>query len=197
MTNHATKCVSELPTKLRNKISCDGVETTDCWLWTGSFTKPRPRPRDGRPTLANERGTPMVHEPTAGYPVNAIRVVYAAAREVPLNLVPRLGRCLDDRCVSPHHVQERGPVVKGSPHAAALREMEKLIPKEHTPPHPRPQLVGDPNVEQPDATLRRCRPENWLTIESAEDECKLPRGSITPAVWAAYVAWDEVTPVKE
>ena len=191
-----------LPHRLRKKIQCDGPETTACWIWTGSFTKPRNRPRTvyGRPDyegnskeafyFCNDRGLPTVQAPELGYPVAATRVTYARFHGIPLADVPRLGRCADDRCVSPHHVQDLGPVIKGNPHAAALREMEKLIPQEHTPPHPKPVLVGDANAEQVDATLRRVQPYAEFSIESAEDECELPRGSITPAIWAAYKAWD-------
>lgn len=195
-----------LPTRIRNKIRCDGAETTACWEWTGSFTKPRNRPKvvSGRPDyqgnaretfyFCNDRGVPTVQAPELGYAVPATRLVFARYHGIPLADVPRLGRCMNDRCVSPHHTQDLGPVVKGNPHAAALREFEKLIPREHTPPHPRPQLVGDPNAEQPLATLQRVRPFSGFSIESAEDECELPRGSITPAIWAEYVAWDEITP---
>ena len=192
-----------LPSRLRKKIQCDGPETHACWEWTGSFVKPRQRPRtvSGKPDyegnasetfyFCNDRGLPTVHAPELGYATTAVRVVYARYTGRPLADVPRLGRCANDRCVSPHHVQDLGPVVKANPHAAALREMEKLIPQEHTPPHPRPQLVGDPNVEQPLDTLKRRKPATWQTISSAEDECDLPRGSVTPAIWAAYKAWDE------
>ncbi|MEH3064925.1 MAG: hypothetical protein PGN33_20025 [Methylobacterium radiotolerans] len=207
-TNLDTKPViglDDLPSKIRNKITCDGDETTACWHWTGSFTNGRTRMREPKPreddtgmrAVASyrqlERGTPQVHVRELGYATSALRVVYGLARRLPLADVPRLGRCLNDRCVSPHHVQELGPVVKGQQFAAALREMEALIPQEHTPPHPRPVLTGDPNVEQPLATLQRVRPFSGFSIESAEDECGLPRGSITPAIWAEYVAWDEAT----
>ncbi|QEE37894.1 MULTISPECIES: hypothetical protein [unclassified Methylobacterium] len=197
MTRAPFKSLTDLPTKLRNKIRCDGDETLDCWIWTATFIPARKRVKDGRGSLSNERGTPMVHAPELGYPTNACRVVYARACDAPLTAVPRLGRCIDDRCVSPHHVRDLGPVIKGTPHAAALRAMEAMIPKEPEAPHPRPQLVGDPNVEQPGETLRRLRPDTWMEIIHAEEECHLPPGSISPEVWADYVIWDETAPPKK
>jgi hypothetical protein len=207
MTEKPPKTLSDLPHRLQNKIRVDGEdERLACWIWTGSFTKPRHRHRGYRVpagytgaransgTMVSDRGTPMVHASELGYPTSAARVVYARFHDIPLAVVPRLGRCPDDRCVSPHHVQDLGPVIKGTPHAAAMRELEAMLPQEHTPPHPRPVPTDDPNVEQPLDTLKRVRPFSGISIESAEDECELPRGSITPTTWAEYVAWDEANP---
>lgn len=206
MTNADLKSLSALPTRLRNKIAIDGDETTACWIWTGSFTQPRTRHRDYRVTpnytgfrhktgsLVNDRGTPMVHASELGYPTSANRVVYARFHGIPLDRVPRLQRCTCDRCVSPYHAKDLGPVVKPNPLAAVLKEFELAEAEPHTPAHPRPTLVGDPAVEQPLDTLKRVRPFAGLSIESAEDECQIPRGSVTPAVWAEYVAWDEANP---
>lgn len=141
--------------------------------------------------LVNARGLPTMWVGALGYPVAAYRVVYAAAHGLDLKEVPKLMRCTDDRCVSPHHVQDGGPVPQQAQHAGAMRVLEQFMPGE---PNPRPQLADDANAETPLATLQRVRPFSELSIESAEDECELPRGSITPDIWAAYLAWDEANP---
>jgi hypothetical protein len=51
-------------------------------------------------------------------------------------------------------------------------------------------LTGDANAEQPLDTLKRVRPFSELSIDSAEEECGLPPGTITPELWLEYVTWD-------
>lgn len=205
MTNaphQAPGSLAGLPTRLRNKITCDDPdERLGCWTWTGSFTKPKQRSREYRVTddstkfrhrtgyVTNDRGTPMVHAPELGYPTAAQRVVWARFHGIPLADVPRLQRCPDDRCVSPHHAQPLGPVVKPRQFSAALSVMEEAVAEPHTPAHPRPQIPDDPNVQSPRETLWATEPFGGVSLETAEQECGLPRGSITPELWAEYQAW--------
>lgn len=197
--------LTELPTRIRNKIRCDGGnEREACWEWTGSFRAPTryhkeyavqedtSRFRHTTGCMVNARGTPTVWVGSLGYPVAAYRVVYGLVYGLDLKAVPKLGRCANDRCVNPHHTQDMGVVPNTRPHTGAMRVLEQYAPQQE--PHPRPQLVDDPNAETPLATLQRVRPFSELSIESAEDECELPRGSIKPATWAEYLAWDEANP---
>lgn len=196
--------LTNLPPRIKNKIRCDGDETTACWCWTGSFRPPSRRHKEYpvaddfqkfRHTtgcLVNARGLPTMWVSALGYPTAAYRVVYAVVHGLNLKEVPKLIRCTDDRCVSPYHVQDGGPVPQLNQHAGAMRVLEQYAPQAE--PHPRPQLVGDPAAETPLETLQRVRPFCEMSIESAEDECELPRGSITPEVWAEYVLWDENSP---
>lgn len=193
--------LTELPARIRKKIRLNlENEREACWEWIGSFRAPAryhkeypvkedtSRFRHTTGCMVNARGTPTVWVGALGYPVAAYRVVYGLVHGIDLKAVPKLGRCANDRCVNPHHTHDMGSVPDTRPHLGAMRVLEQFMPGE---PHPRPQLVGDANAETPLATLQRVRPFSELSIESAEDECELPRGSITPETWAQYLAWDE------
>ncbi|GEP04448.1 hypothetical protein MOX02_24860 [Methylobacterium oxalidis] len=166
-------------------------ECAACWLWTGSFTAPRrrykayriPEDYEGRRNIAGcfqqERGMPTIRIPEKGYAVSAVRHVYAELKCIGYDEVPRLSRCLDERCVNPHHTLE----LDVSPFEIRKRAAEvKGIVFE---------AVSAAEVME---ILQRIRPATWANFATAESECELPSGSITDAIWREYVLWDDANP---
>lgn len=185
------KSLDDLPPKLRKKI--DASDPNGCWLWTGSFSPPAQRFRgyyvppdfngfrtsQGR--MALMRGTPNVRSAEKGYAVPAYRVVYAECHEIPLDDAPQLGRCTNDRCVAPHHMEDKGPV------------RHKTMVRERRPP-PAPGELRAPTVNQMLGLLKARRPYALVPKEAAEAEMEWPTGSIPDDVWLKYVRWDEKQP---
>ncbi|TXN51622.1 hypothetical protein FV241_30015 [Methylobacterium sp. WL2] len=178
------------------------MERTGCWVWTGYVRKERqrfrlyPTPadyggvRNSVGSIQGERATPEVRDPQRGHrKVPAHRRVYAVLTGVHIDDVPTLARCLNEKCVSPHHVLETGPTPKEIRRRAA--EIAEGISFEEPAADATAEAAPVVDVME---TLKDKRPAIWVERDGAEAECGLPSGSITPEMWAEYVIWDEANP---
>lgn len=183
--------LNELPDRVRNKITLqvrddrEGSkpdERLDHWIWNGSFVQPRsrvkhyPSPtsetghRNFTACRANERGVPTIRDREKGA-ISAVRYVHAVARGIPLDQVPRLKRCHEDRCVSPYCV-------------GIEAKRRALIP---------PPLTAEEMGEIPDMRLsvfdrlvrKECDPE--MGREFAAEDLGLAVSDIDEETWARYV----------
>ncbi|MHB2210624.1 hypothetical protein ACYCO6_30010 [Methylobacterium sp. CM6257] len=209
--NNTIRPFALLPANLQKKITIEpGGEHCACWLWTG-YTRPERRRfrtypvpaeydgwRNSAGSVQGERATPEVRDPQKGKTkVPAHRRVYALLTGVHIDDVPTLARCLNDKCVSPYHVLETGL----SPKAIRQRAVEifesAMLQEIENASNSQAEAPADAEAAAPIdvmATLKSERPAGWLDAASAEIECRLPPGSITPEMWVEYAIWDEENP---
>jgi len=187
------KSLAELPARIQKKISLEDPirgERACCWIWTGSKTAARQQFRHYRVpddrerytekvgSIVTNRAVPTCHHPELGYAIPAHRVIYAETRGVPVSRVPRLGRCLNDLCVSPWHCTEIG--------AVATRRSEVSPVVEAVP--------GDKSYEIALSKLIAANPHPDLSREGACDDAGLKPADVSNACWAAFEKWRAENP---
>lgn len=179
--------VNGLPKQIRSKVRVQ--KRTGCWLWQGTIRPARQRQRLSRYVsrvydtfgdpcrLEFEAALPEVWDGRKGAKVAAHRFVRSVLTCTPIDEVPRLSRCHDPRCVSPFHNLEIGPPV-------ATRKPARTV-------------APVPSIEIGVDVLAVLKERNYSTsfqapddFPSIENDCDLPPGSLTMAIWTEYVQWD-------
>lgn len=183
-----------LPKRLQAKITRNDQKPAECWEWTGACAparlrlqtmplpkattvgRPRGRPRQSDVITVRERALPKAHSAAHGYPVPAYKLVYSIVKGIPYGDLPRMQRCLNDRCVHPDH--------------------------QHQTQHPtnkpgRSWHLGPKKCESVLEMLQRARPRpsTMLSPQTAAEELGI--AEIPMDVWIEFVKWDEENPEDE
>lgn len=177
-------------------------EENCCWLWTGAFKQPRRALRlysdretreghgggnRGRPSegaagfYAQERGLPMMRLSGTKSVISAARIIYSEVYDLPIDEVPHLRRCVNDRCVSPYHVNPVGKYVRYTKRT------------QDAPPEPAPGAPAQstPPVMSVDTILMTLIRKDVYTGHdgpaAGAEEAGLDPALVTPEIWKQYI----------
>jgi len=201
------KPLKRLSRAIQKKVELE-IEHADeqncCWLWTGAFRQPKHQAlrlysnhasreahgggKRGRPSeglagyYSRERGLPMMRLSGTNSVISAARIVYSEVYDLPVDEVPHLRRCMNDRCVSPYHTNPTGKVMRYT-----RRENDPAPAPNQAPGAP---PAAPPPIMSVDAIIGRLVTRNvshYLDPQSAAEEAGLDPALITPAIWKQFV----------
>lgn len=199
------KPLKRLTRAIQKKVRLE-IENADeqqcCWLWTGAFKQPkralrlysdrdtreghgggnRGRPSEGAAGFyAQERGLPMMRLSGTNSVIGAARIIYSEVYDLPIDEVPHLRRCVNDRCVSPYHVSPVGKYVRYT--------RRKAAPEPEPPTGSAP--ASAPPVMSVDSILMTLIRKDVYTGHdgpaAGAEEAGLDPALVTPEIWKQYI----------
>lgn len=179
-------------------------ETNCCWIWTGAFKQPKQQAlrlysnhasreahgggNRGRPSeglagyYTRERGLPMMHLSGTKSVISAARIIYAEVYDLPIDEVPHMRRCVNDRCVSPYHLNPTGKRMRYTRFAA--EEVRAPAPGS-APGAPAPPIMSVDSILM--TLIRKDVYTGHDGPAAGAEEAGLDPALVTPEIWKQYI----------
>lgn len=192
----------------------NGDEQNVCWLWTGAFKQPRQQAlrlysnhktreangggRRGRPSsgtagyYTKERGLPMMRVSGTSSVISAARIIYSEVYDIPIDEVPHMRRCMNDRCVSPYHLTPVGKMVRYTRYAAEEVQPPAPAPAPGAPAQAAPPVMSvDVDADAIIGRLVIANVSHQFDPHTACLQAGINPALMTPAIWEKFVAYME------